>query len=168
MNAAFERCKEVMHAVWQDFPGAILAGGAVRDALLGAPVKDYDVFIPYDDEWAGNNEATRVDKHSEEYMDKDFVWAVFRATYLGEAVDIIMTDPYKETSPEALLMDFDVNLCRVALTEHGLFEDDSFRQDAENKLITITERPITPRNMIRAKRLQEKYPEFRIVPDHQF
>src|ERR1035437_7664894 len=38
--------KDVLARVQGAFPGAIIAGGALRDLYHGKPVKDVDIFIP--------------------------------------------------------------------------------------------------------------------------
>lgn len=43
---------QVLREVQLYFPRAVLAGGAIRDTLFGGPVKDIDIFVPWES-WDG-------------------------------------------------------------------------------------------------------------------
>lgn len=91
----------------------VIAGGAVRDWLMGREPKDYDVFVlgapdqpePFERALAGLEPVTMLDFHKSE----PFLQGTFR---FGERIVQVMASPH--TSIDALLDSFDWNVCRFA------------------------------------------------------
>jgi len=91
----------------------VIAGGAVRDWLMGREPKDYDVFVLgapdepelFEQVLAGLEPVTMLDFHKSE----PFLQGTFR---FGERIVQVMATPH--TSVDALLDSFDWNVCRFA------------------------------------------------------
>lgn len=97
----------------------VIAGGAVRDLMLGRMPKDYDVFVltgghPDKALWTwdvtGLTLATGVESYG---LTEDMVGAY---KYRGYTVQVILSD---EPDVESLLRSFDWNICRVAFLDLG-------------------------------------------------
>jgi len=167
---------------------AYLAGGAVRDTYHNRPIKDFDIFVPAEtladidfttlepafgpgwsyshhipEEYFEGNMAEEcgpiaVFEHANNYsFDKGWVPEI---QLIG-----LKAREGREWGPEAVLGRIDIGLCRALMHARGgiTFADD-FGHDADNLLLTIVDQRDPERSLKRAKRIQEKYPEFTIVP----
>lgn len=96
-----------------DIGQVVIAGGSVRDWLMGREPKDYDVFVlgapdqsePFEQALADLEPVTVLDFHRSE----PFLQGTFR---FGERIVQVMATPH--TSVDALLDSFDWNVCRFA------------------------------------------------------
>lgn len=167
---------------------AFLAGGAVRDQAHGRFIKDYDIFVPaaaldavdfaslapalgpgwaFDhfvpDEYFKGNMAEECGPiamfvHEDLFsFDKDYVPPI---QLIG-----LKTRGGQEWGCEAVLNRIDIGLCRALMDDKGLLHTaPEFHSDSRNKTITIVDKRDPERSLKRAQRIQEKYPEFTIVP----
>lgn len=165
---------EILNRVQQVFPGAVIAGGALRDTINNRPVKDVDIFIPisthepletvYEDIWdmfAGENIV--LDCHSvyglktKEDQDRD-IFAIFKLKTDNWNYDLIVCAQHA-----CSIHTFDINLCQVAFDGTELKYTMDFKLACENKELKIMNINRTDRNAKRLQRLQEKYPDFTVI-----
>lgn len=146
---------------------SIIAGGAVRDYILGGTHKDIDVFT-----WAGSLEEYRslftylynpryAFKKSDEYSADKNIEVLIVTDYEGfgnRVNEIVVVETIK---PEDRVKHFDIGLCQVFYKDGMIHMLEAFEHDLENKTITVFNN--SERSMERAKKLQEKYKEFTIV-----
>lgn len=168
--------KQVLAQVQEVFPGAVIAGGALRDTHAGKPVKDVDVFIPvaeYDMEtvdriqkFAAAMNATPHKlsapaggydvKHIPDDADRD-LWAIY--TYHGTEYEydfIFCTEEACDTTT------FDINICQVMYDGDDVYGTMAFWQGHDEKVIKLMNVNRTDRNAKRIARIAEKYPEYTI------
>lgn len=135
---------------------AFLAGGYVRDALLGTPPKDLDVFIPVsegddlDDEavWYGEllREATKAlhgvqyplftKRGQEAYANSPFTVYESNMGYRAPARPIQLI-PHVSPDAETILRSFDHNLVRVYYKGGKVFVNDEFPEIMKKKTIVV-------------------------------
>ncbi|WP_313196194.1 hypothetical protein [Shinella zoogloeoides] len=153
----------------------VLSGGALRDHIHGAVVKDLDIFLPYDrDRVAVLDECLKYDD-----------WKLTQSigascTDLGEVVEvrgyqkagqtdlnIIYLDPEVDTSPLGIASRNDFGICQVAAwLEGGEWRFDyteAFIDDVMAKTFTLTREGDEARSLRRYERLKEKYPDHTLV-----
>jgi hypothetical protein len=87
--------------------GGILAGGCLRDMLLGRPIKDIDIFVPSKGAFYAENAGHYQIIH------KDF------------------------NGPLDLLNGFDLGLCQIAFDGRVFIRTPAFLEDVMNKTITV-------------------------------
>lgn len=163
------------------FPNTIvIAGGAIRDAILGKPIKDIDIFVPscsreMDIEirqqvWnlrgmfgiqfpvAISDLIQRAEKYA---------WNVRKIADL-EAFGVpvqVMTYRYKVGSLPLiysdLLKQFDLSICKVAADATTLYPAREFGLTLTTKLIKY-EREKDSTNGDHVRRIRKKYPEYNI------
>jgi len=163
-----------------EFSNTILAGGAVRDALLELEIKDYDIFVPrtgpfgmkplvllqkiYD---AFGPEEITVD--DTKILDKTFdykqtarVKNVYGLNILGRKIDIIFTEIHNtEDFPKDVLATFDYGLCRVY--DNGSYVEDTdehFQRDYQGgrmTLLLLEDLSYLPKSMERYNRINDKF-----------
>ncbi len=95
-------------------PGAVIAGGAVRDYLLGVPAKDVDVFLRSID-WPSsgfNGFASLADNLDAEYAAMQMIEVVQHGRIAGAEVDVIGVHLPDGFSAERLIAQFDFGLTR--------------------------------------------------------
>lgn len=150
------------------FHHCVIGGGAPRDAYLGAPIKDIDLFVDSRD-------------LTPEAFDK-------RATNLirslggrgvpceAPSVDgIVSYDIHVTGLPVIQLLsigrcaftdvhDYDFGLSQILMTPKGLLHTPAFDCDVENRTITYTaafaSSQVRKRSAARLQRLRSKYPEY--------
>lgn len=135
---------------------AFLAGGYVRDALLGTPPKDLDVFIPVsevddlDDEavWYGEllREATKAlhgvqyplftKRGQEAYANSPFTVYESNMGYRAPAKPIQLIT-HVSPDAETILRSFDHNLVRVYYKNGKIFVNDEFPEIMKRKTIVV-------------------------------
>lgn len=131
-------------------PGAFVAGGAVRDYLLGVEPKDIDVFAPTD-AWVESSRFSRIDgpdNRCEEYLALSAIDVVQRGVINGWTVDLVyMSWPIaKPWTPERVVASFDFGLTR-SWWDGDLHESDEAYKDRENRTVSLllTDRPVRSR-----------------------
>jgi hypothetical protein len=149
--AGWQRALEIIH---MDFPDAVIAGGALRDLILGREIKDIDVFAHangnYDTPWTSAQLKGCMDHYlgpSKISINEAFakacpaitgvvcaveIWARYT---LPNPVQLILT-PFPVTLRSAVAR-IDFGLCRVAYDGKTLYRSPEFDYDAENKQFTL-------------------------------
>jgi hypothetical protein len=175
---------------WFDTDQLIIAGGAPRDILSGAPVKDIDIFVRMDDEDAeltvlddnsvfrqrchnfagvfeGKAEFVTHDRQSDNVRVLDY--ACIRNAFLGHNIDIVALgeDPVDDVH------NYDFGLSQVFVTPRGWFRTGYALMDMDMNSITYVrdvanEIPASVQNSKRRlERLRAKYPNRRFVSCEQ-
>ena len=115
------------------FPLVVLAGGAVRDALVNAPISDYDLFL-----LEGQDALTL-----REYIEKEGgvqtfacpVGKLFTYDYHKMKVQIINQAQYENV--EALLNTFDFTACCFALHNGTTYISKAGMKSARKKVLRL-------------------------------
>jgi hypothetical protein len=133
--------------------GAVVAGGAVRDYLLGVPPKDIDVFMgtpaeiqdpPTQDRYfteafdarSGLYRIDSVWERQEEYAALTHIDLVSSGTLFGWKVDAVVLTNF--TTGDALIEDFDFGITRSWFSpERGLVESQLAFDDMTNRHVTL-------------------------------
>lgn len=147
-----------------EFCGAkkvMIAGGAVRDALLGRPINDFDVF------YQGTLNIHTLNSYfpNVEYVEKDIVYAnenwklKYEATHKG----IIHNQSWKvqfievKTNIESHLKTFCASISKVAYTKSGLFLTNEFMDTLKTDTVLLTDCPDFYLEKLKAKFPTLKY-----------
>ncbi len=156
----------------KEFPHGALMGGAVRDAQLGRPVRDYDYYIDYSyvgsvSDWVRRQPARRVsriiDSDEPEYQHQ-YIQAREELVYDdGSMLDIILHQPGKDW--REIVESFDIGLCMIAVSGTGLLmRTAQFNKDCENKTLTVYRSGWGEAGVEKhVARLLLKYPEYTVV-----
>lgn len=117
--------------------GAIVAGGAVRDHLLGVEPKDIDVFLPVD-AWPSNGfsgfQTLGADKDAE-YEAMPTIAVVVRGERLGYQVDVVGI--YAErTTPADIVGTFDFGIARSWFDGERIHDTPEAAQDRAARTVT--------------------------------
>lgn len=144
--------------------GAIVAGGAVRDYLLGVEPKDIDVFYPSPAYHAWRVKAGTLgfaplgDDRREEYAALPAIDIVERATFEGVTVDAIGIAVTELSAFTALgvVQGFDFGITRCWFDANGLHVTDEARNDIAGRKVTLLLTDRLARSQIRFARFNEK------------
>lgn len=164
---------EVLEVIRWTVPGShpVIGGGALRDHILGRPIKDIDVFVSTRDVGPFLVADTSLLKKincspmTAQYGRKDMhgAWD-FQQVIEGFAVQVILADFEDKRD---LAHTFDLGLSRVTF-DGTLYVSPEFIQDATDKKFRIRRADNQyelERTYRRIKRLHEKYPEFTLDPE---
>jgi|ERR1700722_991948 len=165
----------ILRDVHEVEPRAVIAGGAIRDEILGGEVKDIDVFLPdftddskamyeslYSKGWRLTNAITIGG-----YLKIGAMVATWRHPECPKPIQLI----YKvgEWDPEALIRSMDFGACQVAYFGSGHFiYTAKFLFDIAHNKITLVDVPNEPesrRSARRAKSFKERYAGTDVVVD---
>lgn len=159
----------------------------MRDTCYNRPIKDFDIFVPAET-LADIDFATLEPAFGpgwcyshhipEEYFEGNMAEECGPiAVFEHYGLELLPTErpPIQliglkaregiEWGPEAVLQRIDIGLCRALMNARGgITFADEFGHDGDNLLLTIVDKRDPERSLKRAKRIQEKYPEFTIVP----
>lgn len=166
-----EKEGEWLYHIAQDHP-VYIAGGFLRDSLLGRPVKDIDVYI-----LLGENAELKRFAHKPTVYKKmtsvtyegdpsNCIRNVYQCTSAGfDRINIITMGPYVNFS-EFIENSFDIGLCKIyydvgAGTLHTTPE---FEKDVRNKTLTVSH--YSPEND-HLRRILAKYPKYTVVMKHE-
>jgi hypothetical protein len=136
----------ILAALKPTFPSAVIAGGAVRDYLLGVEPKDIDVFV--------NANLTKLSVRIEDF---DFVrmepnieyehWTedqkhpvagVLDGHYLPTNIPVqLIGRPHEGFSAKSLVNDFDIGITQCWYDGDGVCETSACAADHENMTLTI-------------------------------
>jgi len=151
---------------------AVIAGGAIRDLLLGAEdrVKDLDIFVlgPGDStiqnltKTFGEPPCRRyVDVSPETYADGPvWRWPELRLTYAAPSVDLVAMDGISGVIQ--LLDGFDITLVQVAHDGVRYTIHDNFAKAAERRTISVIDDSWPDNARARAARMAQKFPGFTV------
>jgi hypothetical protein len=163
---------ELWTAILAKMPaGAIVAGGAVRDYLLGYEPKDIDVFMgsppitePSEDEpWDAfaaydpRHGLFRIDdthERFEEYAAVSCILCVSSGTLLGHKVDAVEIEHFQ--GGEQLIEEFDFGITRCWF-DGEIHDTDEARRDRESRTITLLSDARRERSLARFERLKERW-----------
>ena len=116
-------------------PGAVIAGGAVRDLLLGVRPKDIDIFAPSD----GFNPPSIFqglgDERHAEYEAMPSIDIVMRAEIAGFQVDLVGCQNF--SNGMELVETFDFGVSRCWFDGQQLFDTMWAQHDRKNKVVTL-------------------------------
>lgn len=157
--AAAMRLGQSMENILADHPGSVLAGGALRDTIIGKPVKDYDIFIPCWDGVLPNGDA--LIGASGDYGTFE-VFKVKHVNYADQHFDLIYVLPGEtagENFAQWVIDQFDFNISKVAYDPStGLCFGDGFWTDVVEKCLTLARRRAGWERYY--ERLLEKFPDY--------
>lgn len=161
----------VLKNIQRAVPRAFVAGGCLRDTIMGRPINDIDVFVPEGQDYMAsevlrNNGAVVTKSIPEPYftMNND-VRSVryFEGHHMPLPVNIIGV---YNCTPEAQLERFDFGICRVAYDGIRLWKDLAFDRDqADETFSLLVDQTEDQRNysLGRYERLSGKYPGWKFV-----
>lgn len=93
-------------------PGAVVAGGAVRDYFLGVPPKDIDIFVCAGVLNPPNCFASLGDdERAEEYEGLPNIQAIMRGEIAGLQIDLVGVDPFASGFELVETFDFGISRC---------------------------------------------------------
>lgn len=168
-----------LEAVKAVFPGAILAGGYLRDAHFGRSAKDIDIFVPHmsdtrhlDLRYAepGSGLLLCSVAGAAEYMEQTDVNRIFDFDMLGYAlpVQVVMMAPGVDVVQRCGEHDFD--FCQIWHDGWVTRTTIEFRSMAP-RVVTLThceDAAQFARSMRRWDRLKAKYPDFELAIPQRF
>jgi len=153
---------------------AVIAGGAVRDHLLGIPHNDLDIFIlETPAEWQNYDKTQRLIREllglpqpkwsldKAEPVEAKTTWkddfhhpysSHHHVAYKGLDVDLVFSECL---TMDAVVNSFDVGLCKVGWDGTNYLISQDFVRDAEHKTLTIT--PDKPSFADHKQRLEKKF-----------
>ncbi len=173
LAAAMRLGQSLEHILAEHGDDAIVAGGCLRDAILGKPVKDYDIFIP---RWTGDLPTDAADGISsdewkarkEKYGSLDAIY-VKTEKYADQTFDLIYVYPDQTAEQDFtqwVLDRFDFNICKVAYHQTtGLEVDGDFWIDVLAKRLTLARGSRDWEN--HAERLKAKFPDYEFVDERE-
>lgn len=154
-------------------PEALVAGGCLRDTLLGRPVNDVDIFVPYGKERLAalaieGTHPVLTKSIPEPYFtfNSDVRSVDYYAGSDGELPINIIGVSEGTCTPWQQLERFDFGICRVAFDGERLWKDLSFDRDARDRTFTLMVSQTDDQrdySMQRYERLLKKYPTWRFV-----
>jgi hypothetical protein len=148
----------------------LIAGGFVRDLILGIKPRDADIYI---EDRAGLREeltalglspSTPITKYGGKHI---------KTIYTdGSAVEVMIVG---NTPSQVIQNSFDYGICMVAMDGKGqIFVTPAFNQDVRAKTITCYIRPsLTPGQigkslLLRSQKLRSKFPEMEFAVDVRY
>lgn len=156
--------------VLSEYPGGVIAGGAVRDAELNGPIKDIDLWLSLDDFHLSDAMASDFD--AREYLvhledPEPFVVSVWTAQHdwCPYPIHIMVVDPDR-FSVRAVLERFDFGLCMIAYVDDGVYTLDAFVHDVQHQTLTLINGDFTSQE--RYERLKAKFPGWAIDRPESF
>lgn len=152
-DKALKNGPELWDAILKEMnPGAVIAGGAVRDYLLDVEPKDIDVFMgnpvvppvssdPNDLSFLEyrdpRNQLFRIDdryERMEEYAAVSNITVVSSGTMFGYKVDAIEIEDF---DPATLLDGFDFSINRSMYFDQAIIDTEEARNDRERGTVTL-------------------------------
>jgi hypothetical protein len=160
---------ELWDAILARMPaGSVIAGGAVRDYLLGFAPKDIDVFtgFPVDGNPSDYLDFTPSDpryglfrienehERFEEYAAVSNILCVSSGTLLGVKVDAVLIENFE--SGEKLIEDFDFGITRCWY-DGEIHDTTQAQHDRANRCITLLSDEREARSLVRFERLNKRW-----------
>lgn len=162
----------IVHALYHaGFPGAVVAGGYLRDSLLGLPPKDIDVFIPKS-AIVSDVLAQRLGQAvgHDVKIECNLSYANMEVARIMGTTDRALPIQFIEMSggqdPKERVARHDFGICQVWVDMNGLDWTEAFEHDRRRMDCTLVhcESPEEhKRSMRRWERLKEKLAGWRLV-----
>jgi hypothetical protein len=111
---------------------AVIAGGAIRDHILGVPVKDLDIFVMGLSDDAAEEIFGAIRMHVG-YAGSDTAGSRTQYVWHGIAVDLVFLHL---DHPEHVLDRFDLGICRVCWDGTSILATEDFHRDLSDRVIT--------------------------------
>jgi hypothetical protein len=136
------RARDLLGRIRKISPQAVIAGGAVRDDLLGVEPKDYDFFIPFKEypnvvrEFNGGKRHPKSKDYTTSHSD---ISDVYQFEYEGIKVELMRSrfDP-SEDFGQKVIQSFDFGICMAYYEGSSLIRDtDKFQEDVKNGTMTL-------------------------------
>jgi hypothetical protein len=144
-------------ALWSELlaqlPGAVVAGGAVRDYFLGVEPKDIDIFLSSDKYTIPEGFEPLGDDRSSEYAALPDIAIVTRGTINGFQVDLV---GMANLNAETLLDTFDFGISRSMFADGVIVDTPEAKFDRDNKVVTMILDDRTERSVKRFERFNER------------
>lgn len=165
MSFGLAELQEIWEAIPEDLrKNAVIAGGAVRDALIGRKPDDIDIFVfgkiseYVFEEYCRLFDATewKVDNSYTQDMETDIVFA--EAEFREHKVQIIEAKSFGK-SVEDLVAGFDWNICKFAYNNDGLkmFDDPANLHPGGTLRVGAVKRQQIDRSFKRGKEFAARY-----------
>lgn len=175
--------KDTLSKIQQVFPGAVIAGGCLRDLDHGKPIKDVDIFVPIystTDGTLADIDTTLKSLFPPEIQDdlcsvapvsllvqndyarcnlRDEVLTVYTINTLPFACDIIFVE---SDGKDAIFCTFDMSINMVQYDNDRLTYSPLYSHTKVTKIIKVINHDSPERLERRVARLQEKYMEYTI------
>lgn len=150
---------ELWDAILAGMPeGSIVAGGAVRDFLLGFEPKDIDVFmglhIGDHDPRYGLYRIDNTHERFEEYAAVSNIMCVSSGTLLGVKVDAVLIENFDGGAK--LIDDFDFGITRCWY-DGEVHDTPEARHDRDNRIVTLLSDEREARSLARFERLNTRW-----------
>jgi hypothetical protein len=171
---------DVLRQIQKDIPQAALAGGYLRDAVLGGKPKDIDIFIPYVESGIEHIMQcySAIELKGAKYMPQTEVTRIWdivpKTTFSLETffdkyfpnkiksklpVQIIMLN--KGLNIEERIQQYDFGLCQIWTLGEEVFITDAFDADIKSGTCTLVcceDEVQFTRSLRRFNRFRERYP----------
>lgn len=154
-------------------PSALIAGGCLRDLILGKEVKDIDIFIPSSDLGAIKRELDKISyvrgllmEDQEEYKGSSFILASIDYTGKGPPLNLILVNDIT-TIPN----NFDFGLNQISYRGDTIISTEAFNEDLQQQTFTLKwceNQERFDRCVRRFRRLWQKYPGYKLVIPPEF
>lgn len=169
---------EVLELIRQDYPSAIIAGGALRDLYHGIEIKDVDIFIPVDALWSWSvakftrdsafirrypdvSLHTGMDSEpeykSEDEQSERVLYGIVKFNLQNVRFELIVTN-----HNAADVNQFDINLCQIQFDGTEVTATEPFFFGSQNKVLKVCNVNREDRQQSRLERLAAKYPGFTV------
>lgn len=145
------------------FDHCVIGGGAVRDAFLGGPLKDIDLFVDTRGLTVGQFDMM-VKTLANVLSGKEIVhydgsvaghFATYHITWNGPVIEVLPVERCVFTD----IHDYDFGLSQVQMTRAGMLRTAAFGQDLANNTITYMKREANDKSLDRLRRIEAKYPD---------
>lgn len=160
--------EDVLAKIQGVFPGAIIAGGALRDIEYSKQPKDVDIFCPVEEYEDGESFSKLEDIFPqakimaaslygrEKNMERD-VMAVYNYDSGQYKYDFIICKPNA-----ANLENFDLSICQISFDGRDYKRTAAYKQTQEDRIIKVMNINRPDRQEKRLQRIIAKFPEFGI------
>lgn len=156
------------------FPHGLIAGGAVRDAVLGKEIADIDIIVPVPTRPTLHNPywdpVRRYDTPSDSDSGEELAnqnWVV-RSTVVERPWSpypinlLYVEDQEPDEDPSTYLERFDYGLCMIGYTANGLHLTPAFVKDARKHQLTLVGPGADYTSPARYEKLAEKFEGWKI------
>ena len=161
--------KEVLCTVQRAFPGACIAGGALRDLDHLKPVKDVDIFIPLTQRLSDKKIRSLLDFpystfnvhlmniNKTKTCDRT-IWSIYHLHMYGIEFELIFAVPNA-----CDIKTFDINICQIEFDGINVRTTTEYCHGVQNKEIHFVNPQSQKRQDERIARIKEKYTEYKII-----